>query len=383
MNPPLIRKAITIDAEFLSKHSIDDPEDLTVTDITWTAGLYLLMGYILEKYPRTRHLNLSNTGLTSLAQLVKTNGEPVLPLLVSINCSKNKITSLYGLHNLPWLTTIDFSENDVESLAYLEGLRLVSLFCKGNPITDYRALLYLPKLCRFERDMMFETTAVQSAIKTIICNLDSGAVVHNRRPNLYLNDPCAAQAFDCDIALLIDPEPNPIISFKDADTTVFDMRALTIILELCADLTVHPLFGITFAELMDYIWSFIMASDQPTRLIVVFCLHMLYSNCLSIEHLFRYAIQPFSQSDPTVTYSRWAQLDQLITRTTCSCHNTATLCSAALKAADTLGFDHDTALALTAAITDHADLCFATDPNQFPMYSKADPNHKHDDQVPQ
>ncbi|CAH6420598.1 Hypothetical protein MVR_LOCUS174 [uncultured virus] len=174
--------------------------------------------------------------------------------------------------------------------------------------------------------------------------------------------------------MLVASAPATLIAFKDADTHTFNPRAFLIISNLCKDARVHSTLGLTFADLMDYIWTLMATSDQLTELISVFSQHMEHPVYMSIENLFRHAIIPFcypkSELSPNrLTHSPLYTLDQAVRSSSTDSDNTASLCISAFKAA----FYYRTGLANAAAASDHARICYTTDPDLFFMYENEGP----------
>ncbi|CAH6420586.1 Hypothetical protein MVR_LOCUS171 [uncultured virus] len=176
------------------------------------------------------------------------------------------------------------------------------------------------------------------------------------RPNYYMWDTEFMKSADMAVVnLLADPKPRN--SFAETDTLCIHPDVLTTLYQLCADVAVHPVFLITFAELLDYVWHRINSSPNRTELIKTFNDFMARARNLDVEHLFRYTIYSIAKpfDDLVIIYSEASNLDRFIRDIECedATDSMSMICYKVFQAAAVLNQTYDTALALVCSLAEH------------------------------
>ena len=289
----------------LLANPICDPE---VTHVIWLAKD--LIPEVLALFPNTLYIEIKGLRLTSLAALML-NGKPVMPYLIYIDCSENLITSLEGIHLYRWLMELNCCFNQLPTLKYLQGcVRLVELYCDGNAITDFTAILYLPKL----RDLIHDgdgqvTDSQPPPVRALMQMLTTGEtepiLMSTHRPDrsmrsrLFFNEEPVHrpdygmwdQTFietthKAILKLLQDPVPAASSSNSEASKIVksvlfghehvpkadavnkqYRLTLAQLVDHVCKVKTVHKRYHITFAQLVDYVLQRIMSSSKSANLL--------------------------------------------------------------------------------------------------------------------
>ena len=317
-------ETITITSKVLEQLRANPQVRLDVSTVNWQVRREL-DPLILALFPHAFRLNIGKNMITSLDGLLHDN-KPVMPYLISIDCPDNEITT-YPLRFQYLLTYLNIENCNVKTLEGLEGCtRLTVLKVSGNPIQNYRALLYLPTLYRFEhtatnQDMWFQPKIVRRIM--------AAPWSVPRRSNHGMHDQEFQDSADLALTKLVQgiDGVQPTVSFLEADKEgnfhdygLTEGAAMTLF-KLCEDKTVHPKFG-TFEHLMDCIWQRVLSKeaskDDEESPFYSICPELSRyatdAKHMDIEHLFRYMVLAISSffSDLAITFSPEAKINQEI-----------------------------------------------------------------------
>lgn len=285
------------------------PIDPTVTHVLYRVRGPTLRYRTLSRFPGALYFVAADCDLENLNGLLF-DCKPVMPLLVCIDVSGNKLTSLRGIQYQYWLTRLICNDNLLPNLAYLEGAyRLRDLNCDQNPITDYSALFSLRNLLDLSHTASHYCIANQ--YEPITSLLQGHHDLSSSAPNYYMHDSVFQQSSDVLILQLLmgqpsDPNPLPVPA-----------PAIPGLFTLASNPTLHYLFRIPFYVLLDCVWAKAISSGLSLALITeAFGNHMFYAQHLEIEHLFRYTVLFLTKFCPEmrVDYSEVTKMDITVTK---------------------------------------------------------------------
>ena len=343
------RKCVTITADNIESIR-NSPIDRAVTHVLYQVLGHTLCPYALSRFPHALYLIAPNCGFKTLdglllngkqsgqsasthgkqsgqsasthgkqsgqsasthgkqsGQSASTHGMPVMPLLICIDVSMNRLRTLRGIQYQYWLIKLIVKGCKLPTLAYLEGAyRLEDLDCRLNPITNYSALLYLKDLYDFAHTASPETIANQHAPITAILKGNHNDCLAF---NYYMHDSAFQQSADL-LALLVLRAP-----CVDPNPLSMPVPLIPGLRTLCTNPTLHHTLKASFATLIECLWARIAASgidiDDITE---AFGDHMIHAQYLEIEHLFRYTVSflPNYFNETRVSYSKVTGLDMII-----------------------------------------------------------------------
>ena len=297
----------------------------SVEKITWTAGP--LCFETLKLFPQTRTLIAKGNRLRTL------DGIQALPFLIYLDCSNNELTILDPIQRLLFLKVLDVSNNRLLSIDVLtDCFRLTALCCKGNSIRNYHVLRYLYNLAVFRDTDMMVNSAHGIYPRCVV--LSANGQVENETEyghNLYAHDPTFRQSANTALASIM----------RDPDL-IFCAHVpanLEYIHELCLSSIVHPIYRITFADLMDRIMARIQYHPDYLTILTKLEAAAQLARYMHIYYRFEGVISALTgyYDDIDVRFSIETQIDKLINKVRARCTDSNGLLvsiSSALKALD-------------------------------------------------
>ena len=320
---------------FCGKNSLESLEGISLCTNLSKLGCYQcslrsLAG--IESLSKLIYIDCDYNELESLSQVASCINLEVL------YCRTNRLTTLEGIEACTSLQALYCQHNRLTSLTGIEScIQLQSIACHNNDLTSLSPIAYLRDLRSIEyrnNAIVIQTPQIQRILDRIQANRDSSIYADNQ--NVHDSH---VQKSVCDSVRNLLSDTKPTFSIEhviesggmrsacadrradDTESVVtrsmgsgLDTRAVRLLLEYCADETVHSIHNLTYAELLMYVWARICRSEHKAELLTILAEQLTDSECKCFTGRFNRTLSVLVgfYPDITITISDSSRISAII-----------------------------------------------------------------------
>lgn len=246
--------------------------------------------------PNLVSLTCMSNQLTSLDMLTNCRGLEVL------DCSNNRLTTLEGIQLCINLRVLDCSNNKLTTLDALQAcILLEKLDCHSNLITILGViteLAHLRVIDRWDNPLEVQRAEVMNRLDRLGLQLLRSRNIYNDGQSVH--DPHIQQSVQKSLANL-QADPVCVLDLRAIEESGIDKQAYNLLQRYCKDPSPHSDFGLSYAELLTYVWARIDRSEHRTEMIRVLGEQVIDGIGMCFTGIFNRLISVLSGFYPDIT----------------------------------------------------------------------------------
>ena len=240
--------------------------------LCYVNGIISLAG--IEECSLLQELDCCNNGFITLLPIRNCNALRIL------SATGNGLYTLTGIEGCPNLEILNCDRNHIDSLAGLERCtHLRMLDCSHNEIQDLDEIVYLRHLQTFHyshNPIMYQNIQVQRFIDRI-ARVNTKVSIYADGQNVH--DVCIQKTV-CDSIKHLLSDGKPDFTIEAVLGSSLSTHTKERLVEYCADVTIHSVHLLTYAELLAYVWTRIDRSEHKSELLKIFEEQIADSECM-------------------------------------------------------------------------------------------------------
>lgn len=261
----------------------------------------------IESLSMLEYLDCDNNELESISSIASCTN------LETLFCRSSELTTLAGIEACINLEHLYCQYNRLTTLTGIETCtRLQTIACHNNDLTDLNCIAYLRNLINIEyrnNALDIQTPQVQRILNRIQAN--SSSSIYADGQNVHDTH---VQKSVCDSVRNLLSDDRPEFSIESMIESGLDTRAVQLLLEYCADGSVHSIHNLTYAELLSYVWARVCGSEHKTELLTILAEQVCDSECKCFTGRFNRTLSVLVgfYPDITITISDSSRISAII-----------------------------------------------------------------------
>lgn len=202
--------------------------------------------------------------------------------LQALYCSQNLLTSLVNIVSCSELGSLDCARNRLVSLEGIECcLKLETLYCSNNQLTHVGHLVYLPHLSTLYysgNPLEIQNIQIQRFLERFeyTYRFRTGSSIYSDRQTVHNTH---IQKTVCESIRRLLSDSKPIFSIETIINSNLSKHTIELLVEYCADGSLHSVHLISYMELLSYVWARIERHEHRDELFRILAEQVNDSEC--------------------------------------------------------------------------------------------------------